>query len=82
VNLLTRAIPDPRYHRGMESRFDIIAIVNALCVAAYLAITLGYLALCLGLPGEEVRGVAMILAILIAALIAVGFYGKKLSNSD
>ena len=66
----------------MESRFDIIAIVNALCGAAYLAITLGYIALCLGLPGEEVCGAAMILAILIAALIAVGFFGKKLSNSD
>jgi drug/metabolite transporter (DMT)-like permease len=66
----------------MESRFDIIAVVNAVCVAAYLAITLGYVALYFGLPGEEVRGVAMILAILIAALIAVDFYGKKLSNSD
>ena len=66
----------------MESRFDIIATVNAVCVAAYLAITLEYVALYLGLPGEEVRGVAMILAILIAALIAVDFYGKKLTNSD
>jgi len=66
----------------MESGFDIIAIVNAVGVAAYLAITLGSVALYLGLPGEEVRGVAMILAILIAALIAVDFYGKKLSNSD
>jgi len=65
----------------MESRFDIIAIVNAVCVAGYLAITLGYAALYLGLPGEEVRGVAMILAILIAAIIAVDFYGKKLRNS-
>jgi hypothetical protein len=42
---------------------------------------LGSVALYLGLPGEEVRGVAMILAILIAAIIAVDFYGKKLRNS-
>jgi hypothetical protein len=66
----------------MESRFDIVAVVNALCVAAYTAITLGCVALYLGLPGEAVRGVAMILAILIAIVIAVDFYGKRLRNSD
>jgi len=43
---------------------------------------LGSVALYLGLSGEAVRGGAMTVAILIAALIAVDFYGKKLSNSD
>ena len=66
----------------MKSSLDIIAVVNAICVAAYLAITLGCFSLYLGLPGEAVRGVAMILAILIAVVIAVDFYGKKLRNSD
>jgi len=66
----------------MESRFDIIAIINAVCVAGYIAIALGSVALYLGLSGEAVRGGAMTVAILIAALIAVDFYGKKLSNSD
>ena len=68
---------------AMESRFDIVAIANAVCVAAYLAISLRYVALYgLGLSGEEVRGAAMIAAILIAAMVAVDFLGKKLRKAD
>lgn len=67
----------------MESRFDIVAIANAVCVAAYLAISLRYLALYgLGLSGEEVRGAAMIAAILMATMVAVDFFGKKLRKAD
>jgi hypothetical protein len=37
----------------MESRFDVVTIANAVFLAAYVAITLGYVALYdLGLSGE------------------------------
>jgi len=40
----------------MESRFDIVTVANAVCIAAYVAITLGYVALYdLGLSRDEVR---------------------------
>ena len=67
----------------MESRFDVMTIAIAVCVAAYIAITLGYVALYdLGLSGEKVRGAAMIAAILIAATVAVDFFDKKLRKAD
>lgn len=43
-------------------------------MAAYVAITLGYVALYnFGLTGEDVRGAAMIIAVLIAAMVAIDF---------
>jgi hypothetical protein len=63
----------------MESRFDMVTIANAACVAVYVTITLGYVALYdLGLSREAVRSGAMIAAILLAAMVAVDFFGKKL----
>lgn len=57
-------------------------IASAVCVAACVAITLGYVALYdLGLSREAVRSGAMIAAILIAAMIAVDFFGKKLRKA-
>jgi hypothetical protein len=69
---------------GMESWVDgIVTITNAVFLAAYVAITLGYVALYdLGLSGEKVRGAAMIAVILIAATVAVDFLGKKLRKAD
>ena len=69
---------------AMESKFDgIVTITNAAFLAAYVAITLGYVALYdLGLSGEKVRGAAMIAAILIAATVAVDFCDKKLRKAD
>ena len=67
---------------AMESRFDVMTIAIAVCVAAYIAITLGFVALYdLGLSDEKVRGAAMIAAILIAATVAVDFFGKKLRKA-
>ena len=67
----------------MENRFDVVTIANAVFLAAYVAITLGYVALYdLGLSGEKVRGAAMIAAILIAATVAVDYFGKKLRKAD
>ena len=66
----------------MENRFDIVTISSAVCVAGYAAIMLGYVAVFdLGLSREAVRSGAMITAILIAALVAVDFFGKKLRKS-
>ncbi len=66
----------------MEGRFDMVTIANAICVAAYVAIALGYVALYdLGLSREAVRSGAMIAAILIAAMLAVDFFGKKLRKA-
>jgi hypothetical protein len=66
----------------MESRFDIVTIVNAICVAGYVAIMLGYAALYdFGFSCGEVRRGALIAAILIAALVAIEFFGKKLGNA-
>ena len=69
---------------AMESKFDgIVTITNAVFLAAYVAITLGYVALYdLGLSGEKVRGAAMIAAILITATVAVNFFDKKLRKAD
>jgi hypothetical protein len=62
----------------MESRFDIVTIASAVCVAGYVAIMLLHVALYdLGLSGEAVRSVAMIAAIPMAALVAVDFFGRK-----
>jgi hypothetical protein len=56
----------------MNRRFDIAIIAGAACVAGYVAITIGYVALHdLGLSCEQVRGCAMTAAIFIAALVAV-----------
>ncbi|MGO8907847.1 MAG: hypothetical protein ACLQDM_00720 [Bradyrhizobium sp.] len=47
-----------------------------------LSYILEYVALYyLGLSGEEVRGAAMIIAILIAAMVAVDFFGKELRKA-
>ena len=63
----------------MESRFEMVTIASAVCVAGYVAIALRYVALYdLGFSREEVRSGAMIVAILMAALVAVDFFGKKL----
>lgn len=66
----------------MESRFDMVTTANAVSVAAYVAITLGYVALYdLGLSREAVRSGAMIAAIFIAAMLTVDFFGKKLRKA-
>jgi hypothetical protein len=61
----------------MEDRFDIVTITSAVGVAGYVAIVLGHVALFdLGFGREQVRGAAMIAAILIAALVAADCLGK------
>ena len=68
----------------MESWVDgIVTITSAVFLAAYVAITLGYVALYdLGLSAEKVRGAAMIAVILIAATVAVDYFSKKQRKAD
>jgi hypothetical protein len=67
----------------METRFDIVAIANAVCIAGYAAIALRYVLLYdLRFSGEEIRSGAMFTAIMIAAWIAIDFFGKKLGHSE
>jgi hypothetical protein len=67
---------------AMETRFDIVTMASAVCVAGYVAIALRYVALYdLGLSSQQVRSGAVITAIAMAALIAVDFFGNKLGNT-
>jgi hypothetical protein len=62
----------------MKSRFDIVTMVSAVCVAGYVAIALRHVALYdLGLSGHEVRSGAVIVAIAMAAMVAVDFVGGR-----
>lgn len=62
----------------MEDKFDIVTIAYAICVAGYAAIALDYVAhYDLGFSLQEVRGAAVLIAVVIAALIAIDFVGKK-----
>jgi hypothetical protein len=64
--------------REMESRFDIATIASAVCVAGYAAIMLRYVLLFdFRFSSEQVRSGAMIAAIIMAALVAVDFFGQK-----
>jgi hypothetical protein len=66
----------------MESKFDLVKTVSAGGVAAYAAITLGYVArYYFGFSPQEIRGTAVGIAVIMAALIAIDFFGKKLGKA-
>lgn len=66
----------------MESKFDIVTTASAVGVAAYVAITIGYVASHdLGFSAQEIRSTAVGIAITMAALIAIDFFGKKLGKA-
>ena len=66
----------------MESRFDIVTMASAVCVADYVAIALRYVALYdLGLSGQQIRSGAVITAIAMAAMVAIDFVGSKLGKT-
>ena len=67
---------------NMENRFDVVTVASAICVAGYVAITLGYIALYdFGLSREQLRSGAMLAAIVVAALVAIDFFGKKFGKA-
>ncbi len=66
----------------MQSRWDALATVRAVCVAAYVAIAIRYVAhYDLGFSLSEIRGAAVAIAIVIAALTGIDFFGKKLRKT-
>jgi len=66
----------------MQSHWDALAIVRAVCVAAYAAIAIRYVAHhALGFSLPEIRGAAMAMAVVIAALTGIEFFGKKLRKT-
>jgi hypothetical protein len=66
----------------METRRDIVMIASATCVAGYVAIALGCLTIYeFGLSSDLVRSAAIIAAILIAATLAIDYFGKKLGST-
>ena len=61
----------------MENRFSIVTIANGVCVAGYAAISLRYVALYdLELSNDEIRNWATLLALIIAAYVAIDFFGR------
>ena len=66
----------------MAGKFEGETIVTAVCVAGYAALTLGYVAhYDFGFSRTEIRDSATIVAILLAVLVAIDFFGKKLSKA-
>jgi hypothetical protein len=66
----------------MKSKLDAITTVSALGVAAYAAIAMGYVAQYgLGFSLEEIRGTAMLTAVVLTTAIAIEFFGKKLRKA-
>jgi hypothetical protein len=66
----------------MENRIKLVMISIAIAMAGHVAIGLGYVTLYyMGLSREVVFSGATIAAILIAALLAIEFYGRKLGKA-
>lgn len=66
----------------MKSRFDLTIAATAICVAAYAAIALACAAYYFGLSPQEIRTVAVSIAIIVSVLIAIDFFGKKLGKVE
>ena len=67
---------------NMESRPDIVTITSAVGVAAYVAIAAGHVAhYNLGFSLQGVRSGAVVIAVVIAALLVIDFFGKKLGKA-
>ena len=66
----------------MERKVDVVATVSAVCVAAYVALAIRFVARhYLGFSLEEIRGAAVVTAVVIATLIGIDFFGKKLRKA-
>ncbi len=66
----------------MKSKLDAVTAVSAVGVAVYAAIAMEYMAqFGLGLSLEEIRGAAMLTAVVLTTAIAIEFFGKKLRRA-
>jgi hypothetical protein len=61
----------------MGNGFKYLSFMTAFAKAVFAAAIVGVALYDIGFPGEHVRVASMVTAILLAALIAVDFFGKK-----
>jgi hypothetical protein len=65
-----------------KGKLDMLTIFSAIGVAAYAAVAIRYVARYdLGFSFEEIRGAAMVSAVVIVAPIAIDFFGGRLGKS-
>jgi ABC-type amino acid transport system permease subunit len=63
----------------MKPGLDVVTIACAIFVAAYAAIATGYVAQYgFGFSLEVIRGTSLLIAVVMATVIAIDFFGKKL----
>jgi hypothetical protein len=66
----------------MKHELDVVTKISAGFVAAYVAIAINYVARYdFGFSAQQIRGAALVLAVIIAALIGIDFFGKKLGKA-
>jgi hypothetical protein len=65
----------------METGFEYLSFMTAFAKAVCLAACVAVALYDIGFSGEHVRGASMVAAILMAALVAVDFFGKKLKKA-
>jgi hypothetical protein len=69
------------YSRGMETTVDrVLAFLTSVIAAATTAFWLAYLVDDFGLSRQEIRAFAVVGAVVIAALVAIEYFGKKLAK--
>jgi hypothetical protein len=67
----------------MESKPDIVAIISAVCVAAYAAVAIRYVThYDLGFSFREIRSAALVIAVVIAAFIAIDFLRERFGKAQ
>jgi hypothetical protein len=67
----------------MEQDMDSLTVMTGIGVAGYAALMLAYVArVDLGLSSGQIRGLAIVAAVLIALAVAIDFLGKRLSNVE
>ena len=66
----------------MTSKSDLVTTISAAFVAAYAAVAIGYVARYdLGFSLQEIRDAALVIAVVIATVVAIDFFGKKLRKA-
>ncbi len=62
----------------MMGNVDLLTAFTATCVGGYIALALDYVAQAgLGFSDGQIRSAALFAATILAALVAVDFFGKK-----
>jgi hypothetical protein len=65
----------------MKTEYDFAIAASVACIAGYAAIALACTAYYLGLSPLEIRTTAVSVAVILAVLIAIDFFGKRLGKA-